>query len=390
MLAHLAYKANRSYVFRDYSWNLDHIPWSKEQLRKVYHGQHPTTPANALLAGPAVGGMWPPGDPAPRSVSTEWFNIVCPPERRRKITTEAIKAPIRWEKGDVHFRTWLKVLAEAPEECIEIIGSSEDSFPQLFDVYVWGSDRVLPLWEDFRDSPVSQLQRPSHIVTSAVEKNKPLFLPRGPKPKDIVSIDPFDRMLAIHIRRGDYKNACVHFGTWNVSFYGWNQLPYLSDRFQHPAGWTWGKNTPENMDIFMKQCYPDDDFILKKIRAAKWDYEQAAKAGEKRLLDVLFLMTNEKAEWQAKITKMLRAEGWGTVVTTKDLRLDSEQHEVGMVVDMELARKAAVFIGNGVSIFVSLFHYPFAQCSAQWSSFTSSITHRRLVDKREYYANRFF
>jgi hypothetical protein len=32
------------------------------------------------------------------------------------------------------------------------------------------------------------------------------------------------------------------------------------------------------------------------------------------------------------------------------LLLDVEQEEVGMAVDMELARRAAVFIGNGVSV----------------------------------------
>ena len=38
-------------------------------------------------------------------------------------------------------------------------------------------------------------------------------------------------------------------------------------------------------------------------------------------------------------------------ITTKDLELDQEQKDVGIAVDMEFARRAAVFIGNGVSPF---------------------------------------
>ncbi|KAJ7701154.1 hypothetical protein B0H17DRAFT_924733, partial [Mycena rosella] len=51
--------------------------------------------------------------------------------------------------------------------------------------------------------------------------------------------------------------------------------------------------------------------------------------------------------------------------TSADLVLDAEQADVGMAVDMEIARRAAVFLGNG------------------WSSFTSNVVYTRLVDGRE-------
>lgn len=85
-----------------------------------------------------------------------------------------------------------------------------------------------------------------------------------------------------------------------------------------------------------------------------------------------------------------RKDGWTTVVTSRDLEFDSEQKEVGMAVDMDLARKAAVFIGNGVcdfSFFSDFFSDVFG---LQWSSFTSNIVHRRLVDEKEHISNRFF
>ena len=350
MLAHLAHKVNRSYVFQDYRWNLNHIPWPKEMVPEKWP-LYPQTPANALVAGPAVGGSWGPGDNAPRAISEHWWDTVCPPERRKEVAADDVKTSVYWDNANVILRAWEKALS-GPENCIEVTGSwnGKNNLPQTIDTYVWGSDRILSIWEEFRDSPVSKYTTASHLALAAVEKNAILFRPRGPKPKALVSIDPFDRMLAIHVRRGDYKKACTGFGEWNSSFYGWNQLPYLPDRFQHPEGYVWGKNTPQNIAQFVKHCYPDDDFIFRKIKDAKHDYERAEKPGQPRQLDVLFLMTNEKIEWQREMKARLLLAGWSTVVTTHDLRLDSEEFEVGMTVDMEIARRAAVFIGNGVRI----------------------------------------
>ena len=78
-------------------------------------------------------------------------------------------------------------------------------------------------------------------------------------------------------------------------------------------------------------------------------------------------------------------------ITTKDLEWDQEQKDVGMAVDMEFARRAAVFIGNGVSPF-----YISDDCEIaadltcfQWSTLTSNIVHRRLVDGKEPISIRF-
>ncbi|KAJ8691310.1 hypothetical protein PTI98_010894 [Pleurotus ostreatus] len=72
------------------------------------------------------------------------------------------------------------------------------------------------------------------------------------------------------------------------------------------------------------------------------------------------------------LKQALRNDGWHTIATSKDLTLDEEQTDVNMAVDMDIARRAAVFIGNG------------------WSSFTSNIVHRRLADGREAISNRFW
>ncbi|EDR13635.1 uncharacterized protein LACBIDRAFT_308809 [Laccaria bicolor S238N-H82] len=370
MNAHLAYKSGRAYVFQDYIWKPDYYPWPQSKFRISV----PHTPLNALMSGPAAGGPWDPEDPAPRSVSEKWFDIVCPKSERRIINTRDVKPAIYWENGDVIFEHWEKLLKDAPERCIEVQAESrsKDGFPQTFDLYLWGSSRVLPLWESFKNSPVSRLLATSPIVQSAVDRNEYLFLPRGPRVPRPATRDPYDRMLAIHLRRGDFKEACGRLATWNSTFYSWNLHPFLPDSFTPPPGGEWGKNTPENEAIYMERCLPTDEAIIKKIRDSRADYLRASPAGKTRTLDTIFLLTNDKSDWLERLKVALRKEGWYTIATTWDLELDQEQKDVGMAVDMDIARKAAVFIGNG------------------WSSFTSNILHRRLVDGKEPISNRFY
>ncbi|KAF8956679.1 hypothetical protein BDZ97DRAFT_1925218 [Flammula alnicola] len=70
---------------------------------------------------------------------------------------------------------------------------------QTFDLFLWGTTCILPLWKSFRDSPASRLFGTSPIVQSTADKNRYLFLPRGPRPPVAASINPYDRMLAIHL-----------------------------------------------------------------------------------------------------------------------------------------------------------------------------------------------
>jgi hypothetical protein len=334
-------------VFQDHIWNPEHYPWPKEK----YLESRPWTPLNALLSGPPAGGLWDPDDNAPRSVSERWFKTVCPESETRIILTGDVKPAIYWEMGDVIFNHWQKLLSDAPERCIEIRSSDGDGAPQTFDFWLWGSTRILSLWDEFKNSPVSRLLKPSAIVKAAVDSNEYLFLPRGPRLPYPAPRDPYERMLAIHLRRGDFEAHCLNLAQWNSTFNGWNLLPFLPDKFIHPTpeGYEPGKNTPEAIAHYQKHCYPDHDLILDKIQKSRDEYIHAAKPGEHRLLDVVFLMTNDHTNWVEGLKTKLGQSGWYTVVTTKDLELDQEQKDVGMAVDMDFARKAAVFIGNGVS-----------------------------------------
>jgi len=387
MNTYLAYKSNRTYVFQDYIWKIEYYPWEHHPKRP---GQ-PRTPLSALITGPSAGDAWDSGDPAPRSISDRFLDQVCPPSERRIINTRDVKPAIYWEpSGKKIFNHWQKLLSEAPERCIEIQPAriDEDNFGQTFDLWFWGYGKANDFWEEFRDSAVSRLWRTSPIVQSAVDKNEYLMRGRGKTPKGATS-DPYDRMLAVHIRRGDYQEACNNLAKYNSTFYSWNLLSFLPDHFVHPVGWDIDRE--ETLKAYLTHCYPTEEFILDKIRASREAYYKAAKPGEVRFLDTVYILTNDRTEWIRRLIQALRDDGWNHIVTTEQLELDSHEKDVSMAVDMDFARKAAVFIGNGVSscLFIS-YVVILIFCLLQWSSFTSNIVHRRLNDRKEPISIRFF
>ncbi|KAJ7461220.1 hypothetical protein FB451DRAFT_490693 [Mycena latifolia] len=358
MNAHLAYVSGRAYVFQDYYWSHEHYQWPKEHWVSV----NPRTPLNAIVSGPVAGGPFEPDDPAPRAVSEDWFDVVCPRRERRYINTRDVKPAVATAEGINVLRHWQALLQSAPERCIEIVEATaaEDSFPQTFDLSLWGSPRLLSLWPSFAASPISRLLGPSPIVRAAVARNAYLFLPHGPRPPHPAPRAPFARMLALHLRRGDYEGHCRGMAWMNLAFYSWNLFPHLPDRYAPEP------DAPGKDERFLARCWPDLAGVVRKAAAARADY--LAHTRDTGLgdgtLDVLYLLTNEKSAWLDELKGALRADGW-TVATSQDLVLDTEQTDVSMAVDMEIGRRAAVFVGNG------------------WSSFTSNIVYQRLVDKRD-------
>ncbi|KAJ7739236.1 hypothetical protein DFH07DRAFT_840276 [Mycena maculata] len=359
MNAHLAYVSGRAYVFQDYYWSHEHYQWPKEKWVSV----DPRTPLNAIVSGPVAGGPFEPDDPAPRAISEAWFDVVCPLRERRYINTRDVKPAVAQAPGIEVLRHWQEVLSDAPERCIEIIGAEEDAFSQTFDLGLWGSPRLLTLWDSFSESPISRLLTASPIVNLAVERNSYLFLPRGQRPLYPARRDSFRRVLAMHLRRGDYEGHCRGMTYINIVFYSWNLFPHLPDRFISEP------DAPGKDERFLARCWPDIPRIVQKAAASRDDYLAHAAgpdgmAGD-ALLDVIYILTNEKSAWINELKDALRTDGWATVATSQDLVLDAEQTDVSMAVDMEIARRAEVFVGNG------------------WSSFTSNIVYERLVDKRD-------
>ena len=75
--------------------------------------------------------------------------------------------------------------------------------------------------------------------------------------------------------------------------------------------------------------------------------------GGKKKLRRLFIMTNGERGWVASLKQRLYQEGgWDSILSSRDLVLSPEQKAVAQTVDMAIAQRAAVFLGNGVSLFV--------------------------------------
>ncbi|KAF6744717.1 hypothetical protein DFP72DRAFT_1018588 [Ephemerocybe angulata] len=371
MLNYLAYRSDRAYVFQDYIWKMEYYPWSRRQSWE-YHAH---TPLPALIGGPTAGGSWAPGDHAPRSIHQEHWDVVCSREKVKRIWTHKIKKQfdLHWTpSGKYIFDTWNKLLLEEKANCVEVIapGREVEDFGQVFDLWLWGSDRILSMWEELRDSPVSQLWKTSALIQRSVDRNIHLFQnPKNPQR------DPFDHVFAAHVRRGDYEGACLNLANWKSTFYSWNQLPYLPDRFTPAEGGEPGHNTPENIKAYYDRCLPDMDQIIKKITDSRDDYEKEVFGDQKGVhtINTLFILTNDNSEWMEEFKKRLSKNNEWMIVTSHDITFgNAQEKDTGMALDMELARKSAIFLGNG------------------WSSFTSNILHRRLVDKKVPISNRFF
>jgi hypothetical protein len=81
-----------------------------------------------------------------------------------------------------------------------------------------------------------------------------------------------------------------------------------------------------------------------------------------------------------------------------DVRLDGEQAYVAMAVDMAIAEKAEVFVGNGVSSFLSFFVFIFFLVGPellltnnllQFSSLSSNVVMLRMAKGLDPLTNRF-
>lgn len=144
-------------------------------------------------------------------------------------------------------------------------------------------------------SPVFTTFGWSRLVTSAFEKHKYLFqdhsfwdlwdwLPSLSQPPP-TKYTPLPGLLAMHIRRGDFSDHCLHLEKFSSSFNSFNLLPGLPDHFSPPPEGV----SPERTAIYLKHCYPTLEQIVEKVLAVKAD---AAARG--KTLNRIHIMTNGK------------------------------------------------------------------------------------------------
>jgi len=95
------------------------------------------------------------------------------------------------------------------------------------------------------------------------------------------------------------------------------------------------------MGLYRAKCLPSTLDIIARARRMRKNHP---------LLRVVYILTDADESWTDEIRMWLSSEGWDKVwVGSTDVYPDWEDQEVGVAVDMEVARRAGVFVGNGVS-----------------------------------------
>ncbi|KAL5503712.1 hypothetical protein ACEPAH_7783 [Sanghuangporus vaninii] len=324
LTSHLAYLSNRSFVFEDVcSSSRTILPYSIHD----YAFQPTCIPLNALISGPSAGGPMP----APRAVNSEYWDVVCPPSSVVRLSSER-EAKIR--EGDVLVDWLITKLSNARAHCVEIENS-----PPIFSQFLLGSDRILSLWSGLTDSPILRDFAWSPLVMSGVTRNLPLFT----HPPTFSVPDVIEGLVVLHVPQGDCKRHCQQFSKWGKSYMGFNEFAELPDRFELPKFGS-RKDLDAREKYYSQHCCPEIDNIAEKLHSVR---------KENTHLQRVYLITNGRSRWVSRLGRILANDGWLVLKSGQDLQLGNEQKHVSTAIEMAIAERANVFVGNGFSTFTS-------------------------------------
>ena len=186
------------------------------------------------------------------------------------------------------------------------------------------------------------------------------------------------KLVAVHVRRGDYEGHCKWLGTLKAVWNSWNALgTYSRDNATLPEGFDpkefkldarWvnasypklpdslfdppysvarphdaeGKVDPTTLtreDLTFLHCWLRMDGIRDKLAAVR-----RAHPG----LENVYLMTNGGERWVGGLIELLLEDGWTSIRSSKELVLGDAALAVSQGVDMAVGHWAEVFVGNGV------------------------------------------
>ncbi|KAG2144520.1 hypothetical protein DEU56DRAFT_790022 [Suillus clintonianus] len=371
MNAVLAHATKRAFVFDNFTWERNAPDYSTFNGKLIPS----RIPLSAIIGGPIIGSSFPPRDAAPRAVSREYFKEVCP--NPTIIDSWEVNEHLRLDNNVPAlqiFDKWVEKLNSIDDPCVEI---RQESF-QLFEIWLFGSRRILSIWPILSRSPILTEFSWSPLVLQAYAENADLFVPTssfrflpsfmspsGPPPPPIPTtlhdvrplltskeMDPVRGLLALHIRRGDFAGHCSHLANWSSDWNGFNQFSALPDKFRVPTDGGWGETTEANTNMYFKACYPTIEQIVEKVRDVLAD--QRRLYGSAKELKSVYVMTNGDVEWLHQLKEaLMQVKKWNAVVTSKDLKLNWEAKPVAQAVDMLIGQRAQVFIGNGFSSLTS-------------------------------------
>lgn len=96
-------------------------------------------------------------------------------------------------------------------------------------------------------------------------------------------------------------------------------------------------------EYYLQHCLPTVEQIVEKLNGLRKE-----NPGLKRV----YVLTNGWGWWLNGLKSALQKDGWDDMKSSFDIQLDSEQTYISMAVDMAIAEKAEIFVGNGVRHFL--------------------------------------
>ncbi|KAF9059785.1 hypothetical protein BDP27DRAFT_1340719 [Rhodocollybia butyracea] len=371
VMAYVAQLSHRAYVFEDHVWSKSPLPYT------IYDfALRPSRiPLNAFISGPSAGGPLPGSSNSltRRSVSLEFFNSVCHPEERKVLNTRDAPIDASLGRGADEIVKWFvdRLIAFNDEPCVVVDSGGRT----LFDRELFGTKRILPIFSPLLESPILANFAWSPLVLSAVARNFAIL-----QPADLSDLYPPSRhldsdstatsgvlsgLLAVHLRRGDYSRHCRRLVGWDDEYMGVNQFHSLPDRFEadeylrehRPLTDITSIVSTRNSTIptsiphrtaeehavltpyYLEHCLPEIPAIVQRLHEVRLEYEMHSSAPpseEKYTLKRIYLLSNGWPYWLNSLRSALKADGW-------------EDVHVSMAVDMAIAEKAEVFVGNGFS-----------------------------------------
>lgn len=282
----------------------------------------------------------------------------------------------------------------------------------------FGSSNVLSIFEqEIRPSPVIKHFEWAPNVSRAVLRSVKRFWGAAavsrlsPPSNSSLSHPPppmIPSLLAVHLRRGDYKRHCKRLASWGAQYMGFNGALASGggDRFEWVDGGRSSRGLEgENGNLttsqdrkeayYLEHCLPKISQIVKRLGEVREEYELSFNKSipetpvlsqrhsgnltttqEHYTLKSVYVLTNGWSYFLQELSDKLIEDGWETVFGTSDLEeagekskapegietqrrggLTKEEQGVTVAIDMGLAESAEVFVGNGVSSFIALFCY---------------------------------
>nr|XP_019047872.1 hypothetical protein I302_04492 [Kwoniella bestiolae CBS 10118]OCF26802.1 hypothetical protein I302_04492 [Kwoniella bestiolae CBS 10118] len=338
---HLAVLGNRSLAFEPYVEDDTYLPFVPSR----WPWRSARIPLSAYISTVISG--FERLYKSPRAVPAHYYRNVCPSYKEQLHTIRNDNHP----EGDLQLvadgqsriHQIQVLLAGSEQSCVRIIG-------EPFDDDFFDSTASLDLYDTFVKSPVMKHFTFSSTVLAIINRALPSLAPES-LPYDLTAVshststEPhkttgWKHILAMHLRRSkNWEEVCEEKGQRAAPFVSFNKLPKFPGNENVPPPPSMVEAT--RMGLYKAKCLPPTLDIIARARRMRKNHP---------LLKSVYILTDADDSWINEIRMWLQSEGWDNVWIGKyDIYPEWQDKEVGVAVDMEIARRAGVFVGNGFS-----------------------------------------